>query len=200
MPLDTLVKPITYGLGMAYISLCAVAIRTRATTVEPHFVQAEHDPAVSPGATTGAAWFAVVKPYCNSVEVETTLSARPAPPGLDGVGYQAACLALAGKIDRARSAIATLPEASRWKAAGIVFNLAHPVADAGDDASAGPIMAMVVDFWPNHTMALYHAGAAEAALGDVASARRHLTAFLKYYQERDGWRTSAQSILGKIRQ
>lgn len=192
-------KRTPYGLGMAYISVCALAIGTRAIGVEPRFVRAEHDLSAPPVATTGAAWFGIVKPNCNSVEVETTLNGHPAPGGIDGVGYQAGCLALAGKIDRARAVIATLPAATRWQAAGIVFDLAHPVADAGDDASAGPIMAMVVDFWPNHPMALYHAGVAEAALGEAARARRHLTSFLTYYRQHDGWRANAHAVLKKLR-
>lgn len=199
MPPEHLVKPTPYGLGIAYISVCALAIGTRPMGVAPRFARLEHDPPPAPAATTGATWFALVKPYCNSVEVETTLNSRPAPIGIDGVGYKAGCLALAGKIDQARDVISTLPAATRWQAAGLVFDLAHPVADAGDDASAGPIMAMVVDFWPNHSMALYHAGVAEAALGDVAAARRHLTAFLKYYTPRDGWRSNARTVLRKIR-
>ncbi len=191
-------KHTPYGLGIAYIAVCALAIGTRTIGVQPGFARAERDPPPAPATTTGATWFALVKPYCNSVEVETILNSRPAPTGIDGVGYKAGCLALAGKIDRAREIIATLPEATRWQAAGLVFDLAHPVADAGDDASAGPIMALVVDFWPNHSMALYHAGMAEAALGESAKARRHLTAFLTYYTARDGWRSSARTVLRKI--
>ena len=63
-----------------------------------------------------------------------------------------------------------LPEELRWHAAGVVFNVGHPVADAGDDLAAGPIMELVVEFWPNHYMALYHAGAARYELDDHGSA------------------------------
>ena len=191
-------KRTPYTLGIAYIGVCAFAIGTRNVGLEDRFVRVHGDPPTA-ATTTGANWFAMVKPYCNSVEVETTLGSRPAPTGIDGAGYEAGCLALAGKIDRAREVIGRLPAAARWQAAGLVFDLAHPVADAGDDASAGPIMAMVVEFWPNHPMALYHAGAAEAALGDAPKARTHLTAFLRYYQTRDGWRTNARALLRKLR-
>ena len=81
-----------------------------------------------------------------------------------------------------------------------MFNVAHPVADAGDDRSAGPIMAMVVDFWPNHHMALYHAGMSELALGESAKARTHLQAFLQFYGSEDGWRSSAKAALERLGQ
>jgi hypothetical protein len=92
----------------------------------------------------------------------------------------------------------SVPSGERYRAAGIVFEIAHPVADAGDDRSAGPIMALVVEFWPNHYMALYHAGASEAALGRNAAAREHLSRFLELYHENDGWRSNAIATLAKL--
>ena len=86
----------------------------------------------------------------------------------------------------------------RWRAAGVVFAVAHPVADAGDDASAGPIMELVVEFWPNHYMALYHAGIARLGLGDRDVARDYLERFLQYYDHDDGWRSSALAALEEI--
>ena len=41
----------------------------------------------------------------------------------------------------------------RSQAAGIVFAIGHPVADAGDDQSAGPIMRLVVSYQPGNYMA-----------------------------------------------
>jgi predicted TPR repeat methyltransferase len=81
---------------------------------------------------------------------------------------------------------------------GIVFDVAHPVADAGDDRAAGPIMQMVVDFWPNHYMALYHAGMSEYALGQPELARKHLRSFLDNYPSDDGWRRNAIEVLGRL--
>ncbi len=192
-----------YLAGAAYMALSAWAISR--STGQPEIAPGEprpvHQPEVAelpPG--TAAGWFASVKPFCNTVEAETALRRRPAPGGPDGTAYQAACLALAGKIDRARELLAGLSGDSQWRAAGIVFEVAHPVADAGDDRSAGPIMALVTEFWPNHYMALYHAGASEAALGDLAAARRHLEAFLRNYQVEDGWRSSAVALLEQIGQ
>ncbi|MFI5209454.1 MAG: hypothetical protein ACHQ2E_03325 [Gemmatimonadales bacterium] len=105
---------------------------------------------------------------------------------------------MGGKIDKARDLILALPSGERAQAAGIVFQIGHPVADAGDDKSAGPIMELVVEFWPNHYMALYHAGASEFDLGQGDLARQHLESFLQYYHENDGWRSNAIDMLQKL--
>ena len=143
-------------------------------------------------------WFRSMKAYCNSVEVETRLTWSPAPRSADGTAYEAACFALAGRIDSARERILQLPEDQRWHAAGVVFNVGHPVADAGDDLAAGPIMSLVVEFWPNHYQALYHAGAARYALGDHGSAHKYLVSFLEHYSADDGWRRNALSMIAAI--
>ncbi|MBM4187046.1 MAG: hypothetical protein FJ206_07005 [Gemmatimonadetes bacterium] len=198
-----------YLAGLAYMGLALWSIqRARlepAGPVRPDpepvtHVEAEPQPVVTGG--TAESWFQQIKPFCNTLEVETALRQSPLPAhaGHAGAGYQAACLALAGRIDAARSVIAALSGSERWQAAGIVFNVAHPVADAGDDRSAGPIMALVVEFWPNHYVALYHAGASAFALGEKAAAKTHLEAFLVHYQAEDGWRSSARSMLERIGQ
>jgi TolA-binding protein len=143
-------------------------------------------------------WFQGMKPYCNAVEAETRQQRYPPPATAEGTAYSAACFALAGKIDRARDLILTVDAADRWKAAGIVFGVGHPVADAGDDLSAGPIMELVVEFWPNHYMALYHAGISRYQLGEFDQARRHLTEFLKYYDKDDGWTGNARYVLERL--
>jgi hypothetical protein len=147
---------------------------------------------------TPGEWFAHIKPFCNPVEVELAERQNPAPPGLEGTAFAAACFALAGKVDRARVLIDGLPLPDRARAAGVVFDIAHPVADAGDDRAAGPIMEMVVDYWPTHYMALYHAGMSEFALGQPDRARKNLKEFLVQYHENDGWRQSAIETLGKL--
>lgn len=150
-------------------------------------------------ANDGDSWFRRVKPYCNSVEVSVVQRQQPAPAGLVGQGYKAACYALAGKIDDARTIIDALPQSDRFRAAGIVFEVGHPVADAGDDRSAGPIMELVIDYWPNHYMALYHAGMAEYMLGQYPLAQHNLVEFLKYYKENDGWTSNAKEVLGRLK-
>ncbi len=80
----------------------------------------------------------------------------------------------------------------------MVFTVVHPVADAGDDEAAGPMMELVVEFWPNHYMALYHAGAARFETGDHGAAEGYLNRFLDNYEPNDGWRKSAISMLETI--
>jgi tetratricopeptide (TPR) repeat protein len=144
------------------------------------------------------AWFESVRQRCNPVEVETWMGWQPAPPSPDGDMYKAACFALAGKVERAREVIDGLPQQLRYVAAGVVFEAGHPAADAGDDIAAGPLMELVVEYWPNHYMALYHAGAARYDTGDYEAARRYLERFLVEYHEDDGWTGSARSMLAEI--
>ena len=66
-----------------------------------------------------------MKPFCNTLEVETLHRQTPPPTSRDGAGYSAACWALAGRIDEARDVILRLAGDDRWKAAGIVFDHAY---------------------------------------------------------------------------
>jgi hypothetical protein len=157
----------------------------------------ESSPPESP-PQNGAEWFRRMKPYCNAVELQTVVERTPPPATLDGAGYKAACAALAGRIDDARRVIDALPENQRAHAANIVFDVGHPVADAGDDRSAGPIMELVVDYSPNHYMALYHAGMAEYMLGQRDLARKNLDAFVEIYTQGDGWRSNALDVLARL--
>ncbi len=143
-------------------------------------------------------WFESIRQYCNPVEVETRMRWQPGPETVDGEMHKAACFALAGKIDRAREVIEALPEDRQYHAAGVVFNAGHPAADAGDEIAAGPLMELVVEYWPNHYMALYHAGAARFELGDHEVAKGYLERFLVEYSAEDGWRSSALSMLDAI--
>jgi len=185
-----------YLLGFGYLAICGVVVlRHRAGPLRGP----EHAPVAATFGGSAGEWFAAIKPYCNAVEVELAQRQHPAPSTLDGHGLSAACYALGGKIDLARAALDRLPAADRAQAAGIVFGVAHPVADAGDDRSAGPIMELVVDYIPNHYVALYHAGMSEYALGQPALARTHLKAFLSYYDANDGWTQNARDVLARLR-
>ena len=155
-------------------------------------------PIVVGDPTTATAWFQSIRQYCNPVEVETRMNWQPAPTTPDGEMHKAACFALAGRIERAREVIEGLPEDMRYQAAGVVFEAGHPAADAGDDIAAGPLMELVVDYWPNHYMALYHAGAARFDLGDYDEAQGYLKRFLVNYSAADGWTGSARSMLDSI--
>lgn len=148
--------------------------------------------------TPAAGWFGVIRPFCNRTEVESAVSRLAPPADPDGAAFAAACFALAGRVDLARERLLTLDPDHRWRAAGVVFEMAHPVADAGDDHLAAPIMSLVVEFWPNHYLALYHAGAAYASLGRAVEARPYLEAFLRFYDVRDDWRRSAARLLEEL--
>lgn len=163
-----------------------VSIQTHATPVSPQ------------PATSGASWFQAAKPYCNALEVETRLQSVPPPAVAGATGWMAACYALAGKIDAARALISDLPTGDRGRAAGIVFQVGHPVADAGDDESAGPMMELVLEFWPQNYMARYHAGMSAYILGQHGRAADHLARFLEDYHQNDGWTRNAQTVLSRL--
>jgi hypothetical protein len=186
-----------YALGFAYVLLCAYVLRLGSL---PQPAVAAAVPVAAPfEIPNGDAWFQRMKPYCNAVEVETRQRAFPAPATPDGMGYSAACYALAGRIEMARNAILTLPAGQRGHAANIVFHIGHPVADAGDDRSAGPMMSLVVEFSPDNYMALYHAGVSNYILGQNALARPQLERFLELYAADDGWRRNAMDVLGRMK-
>ena len=180
--------------GWGFVAICAGLILRASRAVElPHA-----EPVfASSGPTAAGEWFRRVKPYCNSVEIGF-LRSMPAPAGVDGAGFEAACFALAGRIDDSRRIIDRLSPNERAAAAGIVFEVGHPIADAGDDRAAGPIMELVVDYWPNHYMALYHAGMAEYMLGQHALAKKNLEAFRRIYTQNDGWRSNADDVLRRL--
>jgi hypothetical protein len=151
-----------------------------------------------PAPNDAVGWFSYVRQYCNPVEVDTRMRLDPPPATATGAMHEAACYALAGRIERAREIIQGLEPDLQYQAAGVVFEAGHPAADAGDDIAAGPLMELVVDFWPNHYMALYHAGAARYDLGEHAPAKKYLESFLVEYRTEDGWRTSALGMLERI--
>ncbi len=182
-----------YAAGWGYAALCGllIAMPQGSPPRQPHALGA-------PYRGEAGAWFASIKPFCNAVEVVVQQQYRPAPKGVQGSGYSAACFALAGKIERARETIDLLPAGDRAEAAGIVFQVGHPVADAGDDESAGPIMRLVVEYQPENFMALYHAGISEYILGHTDLARTHLERFLAIYQPQDGWTANAKTVLARL--
>ena len=187
-----------YGAGWTYLAVCGLALGLhRATGLS--LARPPHAVAGFPahGGDAGR-WFLSFKQYCNAVEVETAHQRFPPPAGRDGKAFSAACYALAGKIESARIAIEQLPAGERAYAAGIVFGVGHPVADAGDDESAGPIMRLVLEFQPGNYMALYHAGTSEKILGQYDLARTHLTRFLELYSPEDGWTSSARRQLAEL--
>jgi serine/threonine protein kinase len=145
-------------------------------------------------------WFQEIKSRCNSVEVVTAMRDQSYPQTQTGIGYAASCYALAGRLDLADQVIQELSPDRRVYAAEILFNIGHPVADAGDDRSAGPIMDLVVRYSPGNYMALYHAGMSAYVLDDYPQAKTHLEDFLRIYQTQDGWTTRAKEALTRMEQ
>ena len=194
-----------YFAGFVYIALCGTFVASQVATRVPSIdrgVEVPANPApTGPGDfTSGAQWFASMKQYCNPVELDVRVRYSPPPATSDGAGYAAACFALAGKIDRARAIIDGIAPAGRGAAAGVLFGVAHPVADAGDDRASGPMMELVLEYWPNNYMALYHAGMSEYSLGQSSLAEKHLRAFLSAYNAQDGFTANARQALQSIEQ
>jgi serine/threonine protein kinase len=152
--------------------------------------------ATNPNTANG--WFNSIKPRCNAVEVMTAIKSNPPPANWEGTGYAAACYALSGKIDAADREIGQLDPGMRAQAVNIVFEIGHPVADAGDDKSAGPIMELVLKYWPQNYMAMYHAGMSAYALGNISLSKQRLTDFLNTYRAVDGWTNNARVVMDKI--
>jgi len=146
-------------------------------------------------ATANPSWFDGVRPHCNPVEVATVLRNNPPPSDVVGQGYGASCWALAGRIDQAGAMIDALPAGEQGTAAGIVFEVAHPVADAGDNVASEPMMDLVLRYWPENFQALYHAGMSAHDLGKADKAREQLTRFLELYHADDFFTQSARKAL-----
>src|SRR5215207_4808017 len=130
-----------YFAGFAFIALCGAVITRQIadwrSARDPGFVVPPDAAPLRtrgvPSGTSGAQWFAAMKPFCNPVEVDVRERFTPAPSTSEGAGYAAACFALAGKMDRARAIIEGIVPGERASAANVLFEVAHPVADAGDD-------------------------------------------------------------------
>lgn len=180
---------LAYALGIAYVGLCAVAIARRPTEEPPSM------PSGPRAAAPPVSWFAAIRPRCNAVEIEVSLRGNPPPAGEEG--YLAGCYALAGKIEEAKRVIDALPSGGRPRAADILFEIVHPVADAGDDRSAGPMMRLVLEYKSDNYMAVYHAGMSEYAMKEFALAKKHLKQFLELYRADDGWTSNARETLAR---
>ncbi|HKN69140.1 MAG TPA: hypothetical protein VJW73_22825 [Gemmatimonadaceae bacterium] len=187
-----------YLFGWGYVAICGALLLGARPRSVAETSRTTYEPASSTGGDAAEVWWRRVRPYCNAVEVRVLQRQTPPPSTTAGAGYMAACFALAGQIDEARRIIDRLEPNERYRAAGIVFDVGHPVADAGDDRSAAPIMELVIDYWPNHYMALYHAGMAEYMLGQRELAKKNLTEFLQLYHENDGWRANGLTVLARL--
>jgi serine/threonine protein kinase len=188
--------------GQKYLAIISTIMAgIGAIAVVLSFQPATNSPTITGSSLTAEQqWFNQIKPSCNSVEVVTAMDRATYLQTPQGVGYAASCYALAGRIDLADQVIQQLPTNVRVYAAEVVFNIGHPVADAGDDKSAGQIMDLVLRYWPENYMALYHAGMSAYVLKDYPQAETHLQAFLRVYQQQDGWTNKAESALSRMKQ
>jgi hypothetical protein len=59
-------------------------------------------------------------------------------------------------------------------------------------------MNLVLRYWPDNYMALFHAGMSEYILNDYSHANNHLKSFLRVYQQQDGWTEKAKSALDRM--
>lgn len=184
-----------YIAGWSFVAVAGTALYRSGRQPQP-IVQLEPGPA--PAVRPAGSWFASMRAHCNPVEVEVAIANSPPPGDWENQAYAAACYALAGKIERAAERIDALGADDRGRAADVVFNVGHPVADAGDDDAAGPIMQLVIRYTPQNYMALYHAGIAQAHIGASDLARTNLLRFLELYREDDGWTRSARATLADL--
>jgi serine/threonine protein kinase len=168
------------------------------TGVKNYYNPVVVDTPVYPSLSAEEEWFERIEPNCNSLEIASTIKSYPPPNTIEGYAYAVSCYALAGKIARADELIQELPEGDRLYVAQVLFNIAHPIADAGDDESAGPIMGLVLKYWTDNFMAMYHAGMSEYAIGDLPKSKQYLEQFLLTYQNKDIWQEKAIFILERI--
>lgn len=178
------------GAGVSLLGLGLVLL------AQPQVQAALPTPVAAPH--TDGSWFSQVKSRCNALEVKTLMAQNPPPAGPTGQGMGAGCYALAGKYADARALIDALRPGDRANAAYQVFEIAHPVADQGEDSSAGPMMELVIEYWPENYQALYHAGIAEYVAGDVTQAKARLTEFRRVYPQKDFFGDRADLVLDRI--
>ena len=144
-------------------------------------------------------WFNRLKPDCLPEKYAEALKKTPPPPGDEGVGFTAACYALAGKLEAADTLLGKLTSRGQDTAANILFDVFHPAADAGEDQSTLPMMIIVIKYQPYNYMAMYHAGMSQYRLGDLDAAEEHLEAYMQRVPNKDGWTQLAESALVEIR-
>ena len=61
-------------------------------------------------------------------------------------------------------------------------------------------MELVLRYWPENYMALYHAGMSAYVLNEYPKAEKHLMEFIRIYQRQDGWTSKAQNALDRMEQ
>jgi hypothetical protein len=154
-------------------------------------------PSPTPPATP-AEWYRRIEPSCTPSDVRLAVDLNRPPTGTVGAGYEAACFAVAMDMAKARALILGLPEQDRLQAVSVIFNVAQAMVDRGEEMPAGPLMELVLEFWPNHYVALFEAGATRFAVGDYTHARAYLERFLEVYAPDDQRTQRAQRMMAQI--
>lgn len=147
-------------------------------------VDVDPTPATAVPATPSG-WFEAIRTQCTPAKVQLAVDLSPPPDGTVSIGYEAACFAIAADMAKARALILGLPEGERLEAASVVFNVAQAMVEQGQEMPAGPLMELVLEFWPNHYVALFEAGVTRYAEGDYTHARIYLQRFLDVYVQDD---------------
>jgi len=121
---------------------------------------------------------------------------HPATTTGDGPALEAACFAIAGDLAKARALVLAMEPVERSEAAGVILDIALDSRDADTDATVGPVMDLVLEFWPNHHLALYYAGRSRYLSGDVDGAAPFLERFILGYPRDDSLVREAHRMLG----
>lgn len=162
---------------------------------EPHLQQVV-EPLPEMGDTARPRdWLATIKPSCNREDVMLATDLHPAPTTGDGPALEAACFAIAGDIAKARALVLAMEPGQRSEAAGVILDIALDSRDADTDPSVGPVMDLVLEFWPNHYLALYYAGRSRYLSGDVDGAASYLERFILGYPRDDALVREAHRML-----
>lgn len=140
-------------------------------------------------------WFQGIRRRCTPGDVRLATDLNPPPPGVEGVGYKAACYALARQTASARALLLGLPEEARAQGASRVYEVGQALAAEGRHDLAGPLMELVLEFWPNHDLALYHAGSSRFATGDPVAAHGFLGKFLDLHGQEDDLTADARRMM-----
>jgi hypothetical protein len=146
-------------------------------------VDPDLDAVTQPSTPTG--WFDAIRAKCTPANVQLAVDLSRPPDGTVSTGYEAACFAIAADTPKARALILGLPEGDRLEAASVVFNVAQAMVEHGQEMAAGPLMELVLEFWPNHYVALFEAGVTRYSEGDYTHARIYLQRFLDVYVQDD---------------
>jgi hypothetical protein len=174
---------------LAFVMILGPPARRMLRPEEPVWVTAVRR-SVSPAPleeppATPSDWFDAIRAKCTPAMVRLAVDLSRPPEGTISTGYEAACFAIAADMSKARALILGLPEGTRLEAASVVFNVAQAMVERGQEMAAGPLMELVVEFWPNHYVALFEAGVTRYAEGDYTHARIYLQRFLDVYVQDD---------------